>query len=152
MDYPQISAGQMLTWLVVAFGMMAAYPFAKALLLHAAIRILKFQILSYWKAFMCVLIGIGATMAVQMVLMGLTLQPGQEFDPDAIAGTNLIAMFLGMLLTPIAEMVSVFLFFKESPGKTIGAIALHYLFFIASSMLIFVFIVAVTILLGLVAG
>jgi hypothetical protein len=149
MDSPEVTGGQLVLFMLIGLVAIVVYPFAKAFLMYIAIRMLKFQNLSYWKALFCVLIGIGTMMAVQMILVGLALQPGQELDPDAIAGANLIAMLLSLILTPVAEAISLLLFFKESPGKTIGAIALTYLFAIALAIVLFLLFLALMFLVGL---
>lgn len=131
---------------------MAVYPFAKAFLMYFAIRMVKFQSHSYWKAFFCVLIGIGTTMAIQMILLGITLQPGREFDPNTFAASNLNAMFLGLFLVPIAEAISLLLFFKESLGKTLGAIVLTYMLAIALAVVLSLLFVALMFLITLASG
>ena len=67
MNPPDISAGQLILVIVLSLGIAAVYPFAKAGLLYGAIRILKFRVVSYWKSFFCVLIGLGALMAVEIL-------------------------------------------------------------------------------------
>ena len=152
MDPSDVTTGQLVLVTLLVLGVMALYPFAKAYLMCVATRMLKFQSLSYWKAFFCVLIGIGATMAVQTILSGLAFQPGQQIDPEVLKGVNLIAMSLGLILTPIAEAVSLLLFFKESMGKTIGVTVLTNLFtiimFIVSFLIIFVLLVLINLATG----
>ena len=142
MNPPDVTSGQIIFFILLIFGLMAVYPFAKAFLIYISTRLLKFHSPSYWKSFFCVLIGIGVTMAIQMVIMGLEFRSIDELDPKAFSGANFVTMMLGMILTPIAEAVSLILFFKESPGKTIGAVIITYLLaivlLIALILLIFV--------------
>ena len=152
MNPPDISAGQLILVIVLSLGIAAVYPFAKAGLLYGAIRILKFRVVSYWKSFFCVLIGLGALMAVEMVLMGLSMQPGREFDPYAMQGAVAISLIFGLFLTPLAEFISLLLFLKESVGRTLGAIAIHYLFCIVAGVVLVLCFVGVSMLVGLVVG
>ena len=152
MNPPDISAGELLLFMIVVLATMVIFPFAKAGLLYGAIRILRFQVVSYWKSLFCVLIGLGALMAVEMVLLGLSMQAGKEFDPQALQGAVAISLLLGLFLTPIAEFISLLLFFKESAGRTLGAIALHYLFCIVAGIVLFLCFVGISMLGALIIG
>ena len=144
--------GQLLLTMILTFGFIAAYPFAKAGLLHGATTVLKFQERSYRKALFCVLIGIGTMTAVYMILLGLTMRRGLLLDQTAILRTCLLTLFLSLFLTPISEAISLHFYYKESPGKTLAAIALHYLFFIllaiALALLYFIVAIAVNLITG----
>ena len=138
--------------LAIALVGMVVAPFAKAALLYLAIKAVKFRDVGYWRSFFCVLIGFGAIMAAQMVLMGLSMQPGQEFDPEAIQGANMLSMLLGLVVVPLAEFVALLLFFKQSVGRTVGAIALHYLFCVAACVVLFLIVFGIMMIIGLLTG
>ncbi len=117
----------------------AAFPFIKAYIMYFATRLFKFQNLSYWKSFFCVLIGIGIMMAIQMILFGLIIQQGRAFDHQAMIEASMNSMLISLVLVPIAEALSLYLFFRESPGKTAGTIVLTYIFIILLILILFLF-------------
>ena len=138
MNQPDIEYGPMILIIILILVGFAAYPFAKAYLMYLAGRILKFRSLSYWKTFFCVLIGIGIMMMVQMILIGVTFRQGRIFDPQAIIESSNIGTLLSLVLVPIAEAISMFLFFRESLGKTLGAVTLTYIFIFVLIIVLFV--------------
>jgi hypothetical protein len=151
-DVSQFTDGKVLFWVVLISGMMVAYPFAKAVLVWLAIRMVKFQNVSYWRSFYCVLIGIGATMAVQMIFLGIALQPERSLDPVEVSDVNSLAMFFGLLLAVVAETISLLLFFKEPLGKTIGAVALTHLLAIVLFVVLILSFAALAFLIALITG
>ena len=127
-----------LMWILT---IMVSYPFVKAYLLYLATRILKFKNLSYWKSLFCILIGIGVLMMIQMIFMGIAFQSQQEIDPQAIKESNAITIFFSFLFIPLAEGISIFLFFKESFWKTLGGLLLANVFMIVLFIIFFILLI-----------
>jgi len=132
---------------LLVFVGMCIYPFLKAALLHWAMAIVKFESKSYWRAFFCVLIGVGVTIMVQSILLSLSMRGRDTFDPLTIQKDSLVSSLVGLALTPFAETIAVLFFFKESSGKVIGAVALHWLLCLATvvALIILFFVVALTV-------
>ena len=152
MNPSDISVGQLVLFMVLGLAIMVIAPFAKAGLLYVAIRVVKFRDIGYWRCFFCILIGFGATMAIEMVLMGISIQPGQEFDPEAMQGIALISSLLGLIVAPIAEFIALLLFFKESIGRSAGAIAVHWLFCVVAGIVLVLGLVGISMIVGLATG
>jgi len=87
-----------------------------------------------------------------MVLLGLTMQQGQEFDPEAMQGVILASYLLGLIAAPIAEFIALLLFFKESIGRSAGAIAVHWLFCLLAGILLILGFVGISMIFGLASG
>jgi len=152
MNSPDLTGGQIVIFLLIGLAIVAAYPFIKAFLIYYATRTMKFKKLSYWKSFFCVLIGIGIMTVIQMIIMGIAFQPGHEFNPDTILESNTKTSLLGLFLVPIAEAISIYIFFKESIGKSLGALALTYLFAIALLIVLFIVFMVLMFLIRLAGG
>ena len=137
MDTFDYSAGSVILIIGIVLGIMAAYPFAKAGLLHLSTRLLKFQQRSYWKSFFSVLIGIGVSLLMSSVCMAFL---GSGFNPESMRTSTLLSMVLSLVLVPIAEAISVFLFLRQSVGKTIGAVILTHVFILVLLIVLFILI------------
>ena len=148
----EVSGASVFLIIAITLVGMAIAPFAKAGLLYVAIRIVNFRDIGYWRCFFCILIGFGAAMAIEMVLLGLTMQQGQEFDPEAMQGVILASYLLGLIAAPIAEFIALLLFFKESIGRSAGAIAVHWLFCLLAGILLILGFVGISMIFGLASG
>ena len=146
MDTLDYSAASLILVFGIVLVVMLGYPFGKAGLLHLSTRLLKFQQRSYWKSFFSILIGIGVSLLMSSVCMAFL---GSGFNPESMRTSTLLSMALSLILVPIAEAISVLLFFKQSVGKTIGAVILTHVFIVVLFILLFILLFIVALFAGL---
>jgi hypothetical protein len=149
---PEVSAGQLILFMILGLAIMVIAPFAKAGLLYLAIRIVKFRDVGYWRCLFCVLIGFGTFLAVEVMLIGFIVQSGQEFLDEMLAGFTLTFYLLVLMLVPVAEFIALLLFFKDSIGRTFGAVAIHYLFCIVAWIMMVLGMIVIGMVVGLASG
>ena len=146
MDSLDYSAASLILVFGIVLVVMLGYPFGKAGLLHLSTRLLKFQQRSYWKSFFSILIGIGALMFTFSLDTAII---GYDPAPQSITVTKLLLVAFTLIVAPIAEAISVLLFFKQSVGKTIGAVVLTHVFIVVLFILLLILLFIVALFAGL---
>ena len=138
----------LIPYVIMGFGAAATYPFAKALMIYLAARLLKFERPSYWKALFCVLMGVGVWLAVSTLLavIAASLETGTMSEELAlIIG---IEVLFSIVFVPIAEAISLYFFQKEPVGRTIGAVVLGQVFAVVATLLLLALFAGLMFLLG----
>ena len=140
MDYTESGLLGGRLFLIASMAFIVGWPFAKGALIHLSTRLLRFETTSYWRSFFCVLIGLGTMMLVK-VLAWVVMTAGS--DPTAMLIAGPIVVIIGLAAVPFGEAYAALVFFKESPLRIIGCVALANAFVLGLLIPLFFFVVLV---------